>query len=254
MEIPTLPCVLDWFLELFVIRFNNKDAFSFFPHCGGLGFLKIQCCFWHGGPKLWPQMIRSGFCWIFFILQEVHHSALWTLWIVSMSLTKFRSTSTFQFSSTRCSCNTSSIVSVDLVPSMYFSGMENVSSLNSRFDVITRLLREPSLRLMVEFRPNFLEYLLWDLRSLLVDSVLKRELSDSMIYCAISDPHLFTLSLPLHWIFEHGFLLRPNFPAPQCLRPWCLFSKCPTHTMHVQRIQATFSCQFDVVLTGLAQK
>ena len=41
---------------------------------------------------------------------------------------------------------------------------------------------------------------------------------------------------PSQWGSEHEFLTRPNFPAPQCLRPKYLLSKFSPHAMQIQRI------------------
>ena len=48
--------------------------------------------------------------------------------------------------------------------------------------------------------------------------------------------HSLASTLPLHWVFEHGFQMRLSFPIPQCLRPWCLLSRFPQRATHVLKI------------------
>ena len=92
------------------------------------------------------------------------------------------------------------------------------------------LLRQPLFRLLVGTCPNFLEAL----RFLQVGPALKwifgfRDLFQTIftVPAAIGKMKFspMVLSLPLHSALEHGFLTRPKFQAPRCLRPTCLLSK-----------------------------
>ena len=119
---------------------------------------------------------------------------------------KLRSTSTFQQSSVRFSCNTSRFLCEVLV----------TSKAKSPFG----FQRHP-LFLSVETSPSFLEVLPWDLHSLQVVPALEwilgfRSLFQTMLLfqlrLGIYNFHIFSaLWLPLQWAFVHGFLMRPNF-------------------------------------------
>ena len=51
--------------------------------------------------------------------------------------------------------------------------------------------------------------------------------------------HFGALTLTLHWVSQHGFLMRPSFPIPQCLRPKCLLSR----FLRVQRTAKEYTWQ-----------
>ena len=63
------------------------------------------------------------------------------------------------------------------------------------------------------------------------------------------------LTLPLHWAFWRGFLMRPSPPTLRYLRPRCLLSRFPPRTIHTQGIYlARLLDRIDVVSIGLPQK
>ena len=61
--------------------------------------------------------------------------------------------------------------------------------------------------------------------------------------------------LLLRWVFLCRLPMRPSFPAPQCLQPWCHPSKFTPRTERIQgTIQERLSFQIHGFLTGLSQK
>ena len=59
-------------------------------------------------------------------------------------------------------------------------------------------------------------------------------------------------TLPLHWVFQHGFQMRPPSPILQCLRPKCLLSRFLPHTKHNRGIYlARLEDKIDGVSIGL---
>ena len=62
--------------------------------------------------------------------------------------------------------------------------------------------------------------------------------------------HFGALSLPLHWVFSRGFLMRPSFPTPLCLR-----SRFFPRAIHIRGIfQVKLSYRTGGVWTSLWQK
>ena len=65
---------------------------------------------------------------------------------------------------------------------------------------------------------------------------------------------LWRILLPLHWVFQSRFLMRPSFPTPQCLQPICHPSKFSPRTKRIQGVcLARLSSQIDGFLIGLSQ-
>ena len=188
---------------------------------------------------------------------------------------KLRSTSTFQESSVRLPCNTSKFVCVVLVTSTYFSGSGNVPSFGTwswtRGSTWWRQVKCPSVdqKSLRTSASSFLsstgwdfstfpEGLLWDLHSLEVGPALERILElHSLSFrqfllfhlrLGICFYHFLALLFPLHWAFGHGFLIRPNFPAPQCLQPIYILTKFPSANNAYPR-----SIPFKTFLTKLVE-
>ena len=113
-------------------------------------------------------------------------------------------------------------------------------STEHRYGLLRRLL----FRFLIETTPTFPWGLLWDLHHsssrIRVDFRFPWSLPDNFTVPSATGNMQFShnfsaISLPLHWAFEHRFLTRPKFPAPQCLRPWCLLSRSLPHAMHILR-------------------
>ena len=70
----------------------------------------------------------------------------------------------------------------------------------------------------------------------------------------IHNVHLFVaFLLPLHWAFEHGFLKRPHFPAPQCLQ-LSPFQISPANSACPRNILGKTFLPIGGASTGLSQK
>ena len=239
-------------LELFIIRISeiaasqlprsvcrasvHRQPTAAFPfvdllltcHTGCLSFCK---------PPPGPQISFRSFLiqYIVIFVNPVHESD------------KVRSPSTFQSSLIRFSCTTSRFAWVVLITSIYFSGIGNDSSFGAqrwiRGSTWWRLMKSPwvdrkslrrhlSFRLLVWLRLHRVspEGLLSDRHTLQVDSAFDgifglHNLFQAILPCRLRMRiwivHAFwTLKLFfLRWVFEHGFLTCPIFPAPQCLHP-----------------------------------
>ena len=136
---PTFLCVFNVFVELSIIRIDKVDA-SQLPRIIGLRFIDGPLLGFPfvellhvSGPK-WSSMIVA-----IFVSRSLDHKnplGRFSFGIVNVNPVhesdKLRSTSTFQQTSIRLSCNTSNLVCVVPVTSMYFSGIGKVSSFGTK--------------------------------------------------------------------------------------------------------------------------
>ena len=196
-------------------------------------------CFRHVGRNIRSQLMKSGGSLDREYLLEVFNLIMWT--------STFRSTSTFQWSSTRLSRNRSRFVCVILVTSMYFNGMFlflacKVELQNRRGNDKWNLTLRTSASSFVSVGSDPSEFL-WSSRSFPPLSGFSVSIiSSTQLGCPIYDweiwRKLFWASLLLlRWFFEHRFLTRPNLQAPQCLQPQYLLFELPTaintHPKHI---------------------
>ena len=228
------------------LNFLALSSFGFsMVHC--FFFLSLGC-FWHTGPIFGPQTIRSGSCLNFCKPHPGPHVS-------------FRR-SFFQHCELRESCpwvwQTSIHINVPITIDSAFlrrtQGRTCSPGHVNMFQMTTDVLPfdGPKNRYWLQMS-SVISSVGWDLsklpwRSLLSSSLLTGCLALKWIF-GFHDLcqtiwlfhlrlgrwkfHQFSvLSLPLHWVIEHGFPTRPNFPA-QCMRPKCLLSKFFPHTTHV---------------------
>ena len=243
-----------WFLSIFQIdEVNASQCSSIAKLC--ICSLAHSCfsfffrSFWHSCVNFRPRMIlvwqllQSS--WVApkttCVLEEVCHVITQTLWILSMNLTSF---------DPRRRSNSHQFVVPATHPDLWMGlGMILLSAHRDGLEVrrdddkwslfpLTRShhgLQRHHLFMSIEISPSFLQVLPWDLHSLLVDFALEwllgfHDLFQTVLLIrlrlGICNVHLFlTLIVVLHQAPEHGFLTRPNFPAPRCLRPRHLLSK-----------------------------